>query len=490
MNKNLKKIIAIALTVSAISAVAPTSILNCDLLVERAYADTDSNDDKLNKISLETSSNNDIQLYDDEDCKSSHKIDDDEISEDNTYYAKSSKKTISISTSGPKSKFVRVFKGTSSSSKGYKTSKDIDLSSGTNTITIKVYSEEPSSTPKLGDDDNVIAEYKIKVKYTGSDSSSDNNQDSIYLDSISLSDGDISFNKKTSTYNVKVKSDIDEITIKAKPEDTDYSVEIDDYSVNEDDNWKHTVDLKKGKNKIVITVEDDDDNKRTYTLNITRGEVATTSDSIYLDSLCVGATNLTLSETKKDWNLKFDSNVKKVAITADPKSSDYTVTIDGDTVSDSDSYKKTVELEEGEVKTFKVKVKNTSGTEQVYTLNIGRGDVANSKFPVINSNTATNTTTANNNTNATPSTQKKTGWVPDYATGNWYLYSIYGERLTGWQQMNGKWYYMDPQTTAMKTGWLQSPASGLWYYLDSSGAMVTNTYIDGYKIGPTGAWIQ
>ncbi|WP_144395775.1 cadherin-like beta sandwich domain-containing protein, partial [Pseudomonas sp. Kh7] len=89
-------------------------------------------------------------------------------------------------------------------------------------------------------------------------------------------------------YNVKVKSDIDEITIKAKPEDTDYSVEIDDYSVNEDDNWKHTVDLKKGKNKIVITVEDDDDNKRTYTLNITRGEVAATSDSIYLDSLSVG----------------------------------------------------------------------------------------------------------------------------------------------------------------------------------------------------------
>lgn len=512
MNKNLKKIIAIALTVSAVSAVAPASIANYNLLSTKVYASSndDSNDDKLDKISLETSGNKDIQLYNDDDYKSSHKIDDDEISDGDTYYAKSSKKTISISTSGTKSKFVRVFKGTSSSSKGYKTSKDIDLSSGTNTITVKVYSEEPSSTPRLGDDDDVIATYKIKVKYTGSDSDSDDSdssQDSIYLDSISLSDGDINFNRKTSTYNVKVKSDVDEITIKAKPEnEDDYTVNIDDHSVDDDDNWKHTVDLKKGKNKIEIVVEDNDDNKRTYTLNITRGDVAATPDSIFLDSLSVGATDLTLSENKKEWNLKFDEDTKKIAIAADPKSADYTVTIDGNTVDDGDSYKKSVELEDGEVKTFKVKVKNTSGTEQVYTLNIGRGNVPNSKFPAIN-NTASNN--ANANTNVTTSTQaKKTGWVP--VNGNWQYYDGNGNMMknswihydkdgqdyyldengnmvTYWKKINGNWYYFS-YDGAKKTGWQYDGKA--WYYMDQSGVMLHDTYVGRYKLGSSGAWIQ
>jgi len=484
MNKNLKKVIAIALTVSAVSATAPASVSNYNLLVEKAYAASsdESNDKDLSKISL-SAGGRDIQLYSDSHYKNEDKVENDEVSDDGTYYAKSKKKTIKVSTSGPRSKFVRVFKGTSSSTKGYRTDKNINLSSGTNTITVKVYSEEPSSTPKLGDDDNVKATYKIKVKYTEKDSSSDNDQDKIYLDDISLDHGNISFDKNKSIYNIKVKSDVDEIEVKAKPEDTDYSVDIDGYSINEDDDWERKVNLEKGKNKIVIKVEDDDDNKRTYTLNITRGDVSTTPDSIYLDSLSVGATDLNLSENKKDWNLKFNSNVKKTYIIAEPKNSDYTVTIDGDKVDESDSYKKSVELEDGEVKTFKVKVEDGNGPAQIYTLNVGRGNV---DFSVKNNNTNTNT-----NTNALPSTEKKNvGWFKDYATGNWYLYDIYGNQLTGWQPVGGKWYYMDPQTKAMKTGWIKSPSNEQWYYLNSSGAMVTNTYIGQFRIGPTGEWIK
>lgn len=47
----------------------------------------------------------------------------------------------------------------------------------------------------------------------------------------------------------------------------------------------------------------------------------------------------------------------------------------------------------------------------------------------------------------------------------------------------------------MQTGWFKSPYSGKWYYLNPIsnefiGAMVTNTTIDGYKIGYDGARIN
>ena len=193
MNKNIKKVIAVALTLSAFAAISPATEYN--LFTTKAYAsddDDENTEDKLDKLRLETSSGKSIQLYDDKDMGSSDKIDDDEVDEGDTYYAKTSSSKISISTSGPKSKYVRVFKGTSSSTKGKKTSSDISLSSGTNTIVVRIYSEEPDSSPKYSDDDDVIGTYTIKVKYTGSDDDDedDDSNDDIYLDRIKLSEGD------------------------------------------------------------------------------------------------------------------------------------------------------------------------------------------------------------------------------------------------------------------------------------------------------------
>lgn len=500
MNKNLKKIIAVALTLSALSAAAPASMSNCNLLTTKVYAD--SSDYRLTDIDVETvSGGNDVSLYEKKNYK--NKLDNSSTLE-SEYYGKvsSGKSKIKIDVEkNESSSQVRIFKG----SKHYDEGDEISLSSGENTIYICVYDKDKNKDDMTKS--NCEKKYTLRITRGSSSSSDDDddNSDNVYLKSLSVRDNNdndlsIDFSKKTRTYNLNVKSSVDEIEIKAKPDADsddydDYTVTIDDNSVDEDDNWKRKVDLKKGKNKIVITVEDDDSNKRSYTLNVNRGEVSSTSDSIYLDSLKVGATDLTLSENKKEWNLKFGSDAKRVSIIAEPKSSDYTVTIDGDTVDDTDSYKKLVELEEGEVKTYKVKVKNASGTEQTYTLNLGRGDVDSSKFPqintAVNNNTNTNTNTNNNATsNVQPQVQMKAGWNKDNATGVWYLCDFNGNKLTGWHQMNGKWYYMDPSTAIMKTGWVQSPASGAWYYLDESGAMVTNTYVGIYRIGPTGEWIQ
>lgn len=511
MNKNIKKVIAVALTLSAFAAISPATEYN--LFTTKAYAsddDDENTEDKLDKLRLETSSGKSIQLYDDKDMGSSDKIDDDEVDEGDTYYAKTSSSKISISTSGPKSKYVRVFKGTSSSTKGKKTSSDISLSSGTNTIVVRIYSEEPDSSPKYSDDDDVIGTYTIKVKYTGSDDSDsddDDSNDDIYLDRIKLSEGDISFSKNTTSYNIKVDDDVDEIDITAEPDDEDeQTVRINGSKVDEDDDWEKTVDLKKGKNKIEITVEDDDDNKRTYTLNITRGQVSTTSDKIYLDTLKVGATNLTLSEDKKEYNLKFKSNTKKVQIYADPKDSDYTVTIDGTEVDNGDGYKKDVELEDGKVQSFKVKVKNSSGTEQVYTLNIGRGDdLKSSDFPAISTGT-TNNNSANTNNNGQSSNitvgnnSNANKWV--IVNGKWqfndskgtplknqwhdnYYLDQNGDMATGWLQLNGEWYYLGSDG-AKKTGWQYD--GWAWYYMDGRGVMLKNTVVDGYRLQANGAW--
>ncbi len=518
MNKNIKKVIAVALTLSAFAAISPATEYN--LFTTKAYAsddDDENTEDKLDKLRVETSSGKSIQLYDDKDMGSSDKIDDDEVDEGDTYYAKTSSSKISISTSGPKSKYVRVFKGTSSSTKGKKTSSDISLSSGTNTIVVRIYSEEPDSSPKYSDDDDVIGTYTIKVKYTGSDDSDsddDDSNDDIYLDRIKLSEGDISFSKNTTSYNIKVDDDVDEIDITAEPDDEDeQTVRINGSKVDEDDDWEKTVDLKKGKNKIEITVEDDDDNKRTYTLNITRGQVSTTSDKIYLDTLKVGATNLTLSEDKKEYNLKFKSNTKKVQIYADPKDSDYTVTIDGTEVDNGDGYKKDVELEDGKVQSFKVKVKNSSGTEQVYTLNIGRGDdLKSSDFPAISTGTTNNNTSNNNSANTNTNNNGQSSnitvgnnsnankWV--IVNGKWqfndskgtplknqwhdnYYLDQNGDMATGWLQLNGEWYYLGSDG-AKKTGWQYD--GWAWYYMDGRGVMLKNTVVDGYRLQANGAW--
>jgi len=262
MNRNLRKIIAVTFIIGAFSAVIPA---NFNLMTTNVYASNE-----LTSLKLKTLGGSTIKTYSDDDYKSKNEVDDDNFESDHTYYAKTSSSRIKISTSATSTSYVRVFKGTSSSTKGVKTSNSIQLSSGTNIITVRVYSEDPG-TIKYSDTTNRLSEYTIKVKYTGSSS----NSDDVYLKSISLSTGDLSFSKSTSTYNINVDESVDEMRITAKPDcDSDeydsYEVRIDGTTVDEDDKFRETISLNKGKNEINITIEDDDYNKRTYTLNITR----------------------------------------------------------------------------------------------------------------------------------------------------------------------------------------------------------------------------
>jgi len=78
-----------------------------------------------------------------------------------------------------------------------------------------------------------------------------------------------------------------------------------------------------------------------------------------------------------------------------------------------------------------------------------------------------------------------TGWYND--NGTWYHLAGSGAMKTGWLNDNGTWYYL-AGSGAMKTGWVND--NGTWYYLAGSGAMLSNTVVDGYKLGASGAWVK
>lgn len=89
------------------------------------------------------------------------------------------------------------------------------------------------------------------------------------------------------------------------------------------------------------------------------------------------------------------------------------------------------------------------------------------------------------------------GWImskdaSDESGNTWYYASSNGVLKSGWQYVNGAWYWMDPSTYKMKTGWLND--GGTWYWLQPSGAMFANGWlkIDGvdYYFNASGAWLN
>ena len=88
-----------------------------------------------------------------------------------------------------------------------------------------------------------------------------------------------------------------------------------------------------------------------------------------------------------------------------------------------------------------------------------------------------------------------TGWwyTPDaktyYSNGwkqidnEWYLFDSKGYIRYNWQKVDGSWYFMK-SSGAMATGWVKWQND--WYYMNNSGKMLTNTTVDGWKIGSNG----
>ncbi|MDO5516365.1 MAG: cadherin-like beta sandwich domain-containing protein [Clostridium sp.] len=396
MKENIKKIAVIATVLFASCGVLPAD--NYNIFNEKAYASS-SSDYELSELELKSSGGSKIKLYDSSSCDSDDKIDSSDVKAGRTYYTKKiSYENVKIDISGVDDDKVRVFLGKKDSTKGIKVGKTINLSSGTNVLTIRVYNSDPGSSIKYKDDDDVEKTYTIRVKYDGSDDDDDDDDyDDIYLKSITLSEGNIDFYKKTTSYDVYVNSSVNKLTIKAKPDDDDddeYTVTIDGTEVDDSDNYKREVSLSNGKNTIQIKVEDEDnDDYRKYTLYVYRGNYNNT------DSVGSGSSG---------YNPITSSTV----------------------------------------------INTGNGTGNIHTSAV---TTPTNQWSVVNGHWAFIDSLGRQLANT---------WYYDSGLGNYYYFKADGAMATGWQYVNGK-----------------------WYYLYASGAMAKNTSINGYYLDSDGAWI-
>ncbi|WP_017212045.1 N-acetylmuramoyl-L-alanine amidase family protein [Clostridium beijerinckii] len=279
MNKNIKRVIAIVLAIGTISASTPVSKIN--LLTTRAYASSTNDESTLDSLSLDDSDGNNVKLYDDNDYK--NRVKENDVHEDETYYAKTSSKTVSVDISGPDDNFVRVFRDSSDSTKGKEVGDDIQLTdkSVVTDLIIKIYGKDLDGETVRNnehDDDeyDLLNTYEVKVRHVDEDDSDKTDFDDIYLERLSIAGSTINLSNSITKYTYNVDSNVNTVVIKATPENDNYDVTIDGEDADYDDNYKRTVNLEKGQN--IIKVEIEHNNKdRVYTLIINRGNVSSSN---------------------------------------------------------------------------------------------------------------------------------------------------------------------------------------------------------------------
>lgn len=379
---------------------------------------------ELTDIQLETNGGRDIQLYKYNDYSGTLNSN---VELENKYYAKAWADTskVVLNTSGG-SGTVKIFK--SKSSKVYDPGDEINLFDGLTTFYIRVYDTYDSSKPT-----DFKEEYRVFVKkYTDEEEKliQNDNQGEIYLHTIQLNNGDIplSFDRKVPSYNIKVNEDIKSIVIKAEPNDGATTVKINNITVDENDNYKKNVNLNEGNNVVEISLSQDDEEKRVYTLNIDREKITQQTQNNE-SNINDANKSTTTSSSVVESNINQPNKWVKVS----------------DKWRYNDSYGNPI--------------KNNwyyDGGYGKYYYFDNYGNMA-------------------------------TGWIK--LNDSWYYLNGSGAMETGWKQVGNQWYYLD-YNGKMKTGWFKD-VDGKYYYLsETTGAMAHDIQIGGYKLGSNGAWIK
>jgi glucan-binding YG repeat protein len=540
MNKNIKRVIALTLAISAYGSIAPITWGNSDFGTKAVYAASYSpSNEQLKSLSIKSIDGDTLDL------KDGYNGDKVKLNDDKEYYVKLTDSSDGIKVNAVaegEDYVVKIFASNNSDATAYNPGDKITLGKGNTTLYIRTY-KSLSDYRKSKDDKNDVRicqeEYTLNVKKTTGSSYEDETQDSIYLDKLELNKGKITFLKQRTSYDINVDSSVSEIKITAKPEDSNYRVRVDGSLVDDSDNYKSTVSLEKGKNEVKVKVTDSKDNQRTYTLNITRGSQSDGQEDIYLDTLQLNKGKLEFSKEDNSYTVDLDEAVDALKITAKPEDEEYLVTINGKEVKSSDDYEKEISLEKG-TNTIKVAVEDeVNDKKRTYTLTVNRGKATttdtNNDSKNTNTNTNTNTDTKKpgwvetsegwkyNDEKGNPKKStwlfdpdakvycyldenglRKTGWFKDKE--KWYLLDDKGVMLTGWKEKDNKkyfldltsgemltgwhdevvtntdntktknWYYLNATEGSMQTGWL--PVGDDWYFLNKNGIMQTGWQID------------
>lgn len=226
-------------------------------------------------------------------------------------------------------------------------------------------------------------------------------------------------------------------------------------------------------------VDDDLDEGDTYYAESDTSKISIDTDDVDDDYVRIFA-NDSEYELGDKIKLKDGTNTIKVRVYDEEydedetySSSDYTqftlkVKYDGDSEEDSDD----ASSDDEDLSDTSVNSTDTSLNESSITQTITTAPTANT---IQSTDYVTSTASVSNN-----------GWK--YINNSWYYYYSDGTMASGWILSGGSWYYLD-STGKMLTGWFKDQ-DGNWYYLYESGAMAADTTIDGYKVGPSGAWIK
>lgn len=206
------------------------------------------------------------------------------------------------------------------------------LSYGKNTFKVNVTSEAGSTKT-----------YTIEINRPDNRSTNNN------LASLSVSSGNISFNKNTTSYNLNVAADVTSVKISASVEDSKASF-VSGFGAR-------NVNLKYGKNTVLVKVKAENEKVKTYTININREDNRSTNNNLSSMSLSAGA--ISFDKNTLNYNVSVPYETTRVEINANVEDSKSTVVINN------------VDLVVGD-NTATIVVTSESGATKTYTLNIKR----------------------------------------------------------------------------------------------------------------------
>ena len=166
----------------------------------------------------------------------------------------------------------------------------------------------------------VTAENSLTRTYTLNITRVDSRSDDNYLKMISISSGELKFNKTTYVYNVDVENNIESVTLLATLNSNTASF-VSGFEPKE-------VKLKNGNNTVYIKVRSEKGTERTYTININRKDGRDSDAS--LKDIKLSSGKIDFKSDVLDYSLNVEYKINKLNIVATPNSSKAKVSIEQD----------------------------------------------------------------------------------------------------------------------------------------------------------------
>jgi len=444
MHKKIKHIIAVTFMITAISGVLPTNNFIFGNVAVHAATYNEANNGEISSLNLTRSTGSVIELRD---SYSGNIIS--TLTGQSDYYAELTGADgfqISADVQGD-GYVVKQFTSADKTAKGEDVGSSISVDSSYADIYLRTYKSENAYKAAYGDGDVTECENTYIIHVMKPDAASDEELDKNYanLGNIYLSNGNIDFSAKQYSYNVNVGDDVQEILVRATPQEDDDVVNINNSSVEQKDDYEKTIQLNKGNNTIEIDVKGDEDDE-TYTVNVYRGNAPASTTST------TGTSTNTTSDTQ-NFTTQSDTNKLNAWQRVDGKWK----YIDGT----GEALKNQWWFDKSTGINYYLK---EDGYRAIGWLN------NNSNWYYFNENG-----------------EMQTGWIN--VDKNWYYLNKSGAMEMGWlEDSAGNWYYLD-SSGAMKTGWTEN-SDGKWYYLDSTGKMIKDSIISGYKVDNDGVLVN